>query len=571
MAAGRLRSAAAGGASRNPVLPLGVAVAVSAVSGLTLDKAFPDVGIWPLVFPAIALALLALDGRKGDSAFLVGLAFGVAFYFPHIEWAAVFLGPLPWSALSVLMALWCGLGGILITWAYRYVPRIWPGPAARMALLPAVIAGLWIAREGIAAVWPYGGFSWGRVAFSQSDSPFSQLFAWIGVSGVGFVLVFLSAMAIEVVRDVGLLLRDALPDAVGRSEVRARAGVRWLAVAAVVLGMLAIPAWSALPGNGPPAGDAGTLRVGAVQGDTKAGYFDPPANFGDNLRGQLAATVPVLDQDVDVVVWPEGSSDVNPLAYPEAAAAFTEVSRQADAPLVAGIITARDQGTKDANGDEVYRYYNTSTLWHADAGQVDFYDKKHPVPFGEYVPDRWFWRQFAPDLIDLIGREYTPGTTDAVLDVGSHKTGGRSVLAGIAICFDIVDDQLMREMVDQGAQIVFGQTNNADFGFTDESVQQLAIARIRAIETGRSVVNISTVGTSAIIYPDGSMHDQLEWYKPGVMVDDVPLGTTRTPAMVGGRSIEWLVSFGALAVLALAAFETRRLRRRSSESGTGTA
>ena len=184
------------------------------------------------------------------------------------------------------------------------------------------------------------------------------------------------------------------------------------------------------------------------------------------------------------------------------------------------------------------------------------------MPFGEYVPNRAFWRLFAPDLIDLIGREYTFGTTDAVLDVGSAKTDGRSVLAGIAICFDIVDDQLMTEMVEQGAQIVFGQTNNADFGRTDESVQQLAFARIRAIETARSVVNISTVGTSAIIYPDGSMHHRLPWYEPGVMVDDVPLSTTMTPAVVGGRQVEWFVSFGALLVLGLAAFQLRQPRKR---------
>jgi apolipoprotein N-acyltransferase len=534
-----------------PILPLWAAVAAAAAAGPLLDDAFPDVGLWITAFPAIALVLIALHGRKGDSAFLVGLVFGLAFYFPHIVWAAVFLGPLPWSALATLMALWCGLGGILITWAYRYVPRLWPSPIARLILLPAVVAGLWTGREGIAAVWPYGGFSWGRIAFSQSDSPLAPLFAWLGVAGVGFVMVFLVALIIQVIR-LGITVQ------------------RSLLVAAVILGLLAIPAWTSLPG----ATSTQTLRVGAVQGDTKAGYFDPPANFGDNLRGQLAATEPVYDQDVDVVVWPEGSSDVNPLAYPEAAAAFSDVARRADAPLVAGIITARDQGTVDANGDEVYRYYNTSTLWHADAGQVDYYDKKHPVPFGEYVPDRWFWRQFAPDLIDLIGREYTPGTTDAVLDVGSAKTDGRSVLAGVAICFDIVDDQLMTEMIEQGAQIVFGQTNNADFGFTDESVQQLAIAKIRAIETARSVVNISTVGTSAIIYPDGSEHDRLTWYEPGVMVDDVPLGTTMTPAVVGGRQVEWLVSFGALLVLLTAqallrlpfAAWPRRARRNSKRS-----
>lgn len=543
------------GENKRPWLPIGWAIVAAAAAGPVLDRAFPDTGIWPLAFVGIALVLIALHGRRANSAFLVGLVFGIAFYFPHIEWAAVFLGPIPWSALSVLMALWCGLGGLLITGAYRWLPRVWPSGPGRLLLVPAVVAGLWTAREGIAAVWPYGGFSWGRVGFSQSDSPLATLFAWLGVAGVGFVMVFASALIIEVVREVRA-------DRVGRT--RSDFGLalrRGLLVAAILLGLLAVPAWVSLPGGGPLTGDAGTLRVGAVQGDTKAGYFDPPENFGDNLRGQLAATEPVFDQDVDVVIWPEGSSDVNPLAYPRAAAEFDEVARRAGAPLVAGIITARDTGEVDDSGEPIYQYFNTSTLWHEGQGQVDFYDKKHPVPFGEYVPHRWFWRQFAPDLIDLIGREYTPGTTDPLLDLGSDKTGGRSVPAGVAICFDIVDDQLLTEMVDGGAQLVLAQTNNADFGYTDESVQQLAIARIRAMETARTVINISTVGTSAIIYPDGSIHHQLVWYEPGVMVDDVPLSTTMTPAMVGGRQIEWFVSFGGLLVLGLAGLRLRAFRR----------
>ena len=524
--------------AEKPTLPLGWALVAAAAAGPVLDRAFPDTGIWPLAFLGIGLVLVALQGRKADSSFLVGLVFGVAFYFPHIEWAAVFLGPIPWSALSVLMALWCGLGALLITWAYRWLPRLWPDGAGRLLLLPAVVAGLWIAREGVAAVWPYGGFSWGRVAFSQSDSPLNELFAWLGVAGVGFAMVFVVALAIEI----------------WRAGITAQ---RSLLVAAVILGLLAVPAWTSLPGT---LSDQ-TIRVGAVQGDTKAGYFDPPENFGDNLLGQLAATEPIYDQDVDVVVWPEGSSDVNPLAYPQAAAEFDKVAERADAPLVAGIITARDTGEVDQSGEPVYQYFNTSTLWHAGEGQLDYYDKKHPVPFGEYVPDRWFWRQFAPDLIDLIGREYTPGTTDSVLDLGSAKTDGRMVPAGIAICFDIVDDELMTGMVDEGAQLVLAQTNNADFGLTDESVQQLAMARIRALELARSVVNISTVGTSAIIHPDGSMHHRLPVYEPGVMVDDVPLGTTMTPAVIGGRQVEWLVSFGGLLVLGLAGLQSRPVRR----------
>jgi apolipoprotein N-acyltransferase len=377
------------------------------------------------------------------------------------------------------------------------------------------------------------------VAFSQSDSPLSPLFAWLGVSGVSFAMVFLVALAVA-----------AAQDGIRRPE-RATALGALVVVAALLL--VSVPSWTSLPGTAPPGSP--TLRVWAVQGDTKAGYFDPPDDFGDNLLGQVAATEPLYDEDVDVVVWPEGASDASPLQYSWARKLWDEVAERSGAPLVGGTITTRQLDKVDENGDPVPEYFNTVMLWEAGVGPTDYYDKKHPVPFGEYVPDRAFWRQFAPDLIDLIQREYTPGTTDAVFTLP-----GGGAIVGNAICFDIVDDQLLTEMVEQGAQVVFAETNNADFGRTDESVQQLAIARIRAIETARTVVNVSTVGTSAIVLPDGAIDVQLPWYEPGVMVADVPLMTTVTPAVLLGRQLEWLAAIVGLGGLLIAGIGARRAR-----------
>ena len=237
-----------------------------------------------------------------------------------------------------------------------------------------------------------------------------------------------------------------------------------------------------------------------------------------------------------MVVWPENASDIDPTRSAQAAQMLDYVATALDAPLVAGTVTERDG-----------LYYNTSFLWEPGEGIVDYYDKGHPVPFAEYMPDRAFWRPFAPDLIDLVGRDYQMGTTDGVFDIDG-------VIAGISICFDIADDQLISNLMGQGAQIILAQTNNADFGTaeqpTDESAQQLAIARIRAIETGRTVVNISTVGESAIVAPDGSTIDSLPAFTAGAMVQEVPLSDTTTPAMVIGRGLEWLVSGLGLAGLA---------------------
>ena len=520
-----------------PLLPLGAAVLVAAAAGLLLDTAFPDRGWWFTAFPAIALVLMAVQGRRAGAALLVGLVFGGTFFWPHIEWASEFLGLLPWSALAAVMTLWNGAAAVLIALAYRWVPRVWPGVAGRLLLLPVVVGGIWTAKEAIASVWPYGGFSWGRIGFSQSDSPFSPLFAWLGVSGVTFVLVALVAFAVAAAQEA-IRRRRLAPDLAA-------------AVALATVALVVVPAWTSLPGVTPT--DAATLRVGAVQGATKAGYFDPPENFGDNLIAQVAATEPLYDEDVDVVVWPEGASDADPLSYRWAAQLWDEVAARSGATLIGGAITHRPN--PDASGeDDAVLWFNSVLQWELDDPDrvVDYYDKKHPVPFGEYVPDRAFWRQFAPDLIDLIQREYTPGTTDAVFDLGEGR------IVGNAICFDIVDDQLLREIVLQGGQAIFAETNNADFGFTDESVQQLAMARIRAIETARTVVNISTVGTSAIVLPDGTIEQQLVWYEPGTMVADIPLLTTITPAVLLGRGIEWFVSAIGLGALLVAGIAARR-------------
>ena len=194
------------------------------------------------------------------------------------------------------------------------------------------------------------------------------------------------------------------------------------------------------------------------------------------------------------------------------------------APVVTGTIT-------NPMGDT---YFNSSIVWTPSEGVTAQYDKKRPVPFAEYMPNRAFFRALVPDLVDLVSRDYSFGTRPNVVDVNG-------VEAGISICFDITDNALTREMVAGGAQIILAQTNNADFGTTDENLQQLAIARLAAIESARTVVNDSTVGTTAIIRADGSTQAQLTPYAPGYLIADVDLSETVTPAMVSGSFIEVLV------------------------------
>ena len=505
--------------------PLWAAVLLAAASGVVMDAGFPSLGWWPLTFVGIGVFLVSIRGRRAGGAFLVGFVGGLVYYLVQISWAALFLGPVPLTALSTLEALFVGCGATLMCLAYRLLPRIWDSALGRLGFLPAIVASLWVLREAVAGSWPYGGFSWARVAESQSQSPFTGLFSWIGISGVSFVMVFLVALALECweLRLIPIQTRGIL------------------LVAATTIALI-VPAF--------PVVLKGTTTVAAVQGAGPAGYFDPH-EYGDLLAAQFTATTPLFDskRKIDMVIWPEGASDIDPVAAdgaPDsdvAATEFNDVSRRLHAPLLAG--TIQNRGTK---------YFNTSLLWEAGKGEVDHYDKKHPVPFGEYVPDRAFWRALAPSLIDLIGRDYTPGTTNTVFDVNG-------VIAGIDICFDITDDGVMRDSIRSGAQILIAQTNNADFGHTDESVQQLAIARIRAMELGRTLVNDSTVGTTAIVLPDGSTVAQLPTYKAGSLVETVPLSTTITAATVWGQPIELLLELVGLGAVIVAMIGTRKKRQ----------
>jgi apolipoprotein N-acyltransferase len=283
--------------------------------------------------------------------------------------------------------------------------------------------------------------------------------------------------------------------------------------------------------------EAGSMTIGAVQGNANAGLF---ANErpGTILDKHLAATKLLQKKsnikDLDVVVWPENASDLSPFSSATASQAIKKlVNDEIKVPLIFGTITQR--------GDELF---NSSILWMPGTGPTDYYDKKRPVPFAEYVPDRDFWYQLAPDLIGLVSRGYTFGTRDGIFEVKGAKLGA-------LICFEIAVDDIGRGLVKDGAQIIISQTNNADFGHSDETYQQAAFARLRAIETGRVVVNVSTVGVSAIYSPDGSVIDQVPSFEPAAMLDKLPLRKSITPAMVIGPVFDLLINLAAAMLLAI--------------------
>ncbi|MEU2204170.1 apolipoprotein N-acyltransferase [Microbacterium oleivorans] len=498
-------------------LPLWVAVPAAAAAGFLLDLAPPPAGWWPLTFMSVTVALLTLIGRRIGGALLVGTIFGAVFYTTHLVWVGEFLGPTPWLALAGLEAVLFGVGAVPITLAYRWTARHRSRSGMQLAAVPLLVAGLWAAREVMMGTWPYSGFPWARLGMTQVGGPIAEVASWTGVTGLSFLIVAVCAAVVQWLRAGG---------------IRFHKGILPTGVVAVLL--VIAPQF--------PTTSAGEFRVGWVQGNGPTGYFDDKSP-GDVLAAQTAATRPLYGQPMDLLAWPEGGVDADPLSDPAAAETLDRVVRSTGAPLLMNAATTR--------GNQVF---NTSLLWTANPVDRQWHDKVNPVPFGEYVPDRWFYKLIVPDLVGLIQREYTPGTNPPIVQVGD-------VGVGLAICFDVIYDTVIWDGARSGAEVFVFQTNNADFRGTDENLQQLAFARMRAIETGRAVVNVSTVGTSQVIAPDGTTVDSIAVNTAGGSISTVPLRTGLTPAVVLGPGLTGLIVLAAAGGLAAAGVSHRARTR----------
>lgn len=500
-------------------IPLWAALLVAAAAGGLLDLSFPAVGWWPLAFVSITLALCTTMGRSIGGAFLVGISFGAAFFFTHLVWVGTYLGPVPWVALAGLETVLFGVGAIPIALAYRWTDHARGRAVLWSVGVPLLVAGLWSVRELGMGSWPYSGFPWARIGMTQVNGPLPEAASWIGVTGLGFLIVAACACLVQWWRAGGFRrMRGVLPAAM------------------IVTVLVLVPQF--------PTGDVGRMDIGWAQGNGPSGYFDDRTP-GDVLAAQTTATDPLLGEDMDLLVWPEGAVDSDPLTDPATARRLTDLVARAGAPLLTNAATARD-------GDVL----NTSMLWDGQ-GAPQLHDKVNPVPFGEYVPDRWFYERIVPDLIGLIQREYTPGQNPPFVTVDG-------VTVGLAICFDVIYDSVIWDGARQGAQVYVFQTNNADFRGTDENLQQLSFARMRAIETGRAVVNVSTVGTSQVIAPDGQIIDGAGVDQAAAAITRVPLRAGLTPAVLLGGALAALIALGAITGLTFARISHHRHRHRSA-------
>jgi apolipoprotein N-acyltransferase len=523
-----------------PVLRPRWALPVALAGGLLLAVAFAPVGAWPLAVVSPALLVIALSGRSLRGAFTVGLVFGLAFFFPLLAWV-INLAWFAWVALAIASAL--------IFAVFAVAQRL----LLNLRCWPLAVAGWWVAAEAFRDRWPWGGFPWGRLAMSQAGLPTQ---GWAAIGGppvlsfaVALTGTTLAWLLLTVLTDTGLA-HTGLTGGKGRRW--RRTGIAAAAFAATA-GVSCLPA--ALPLDPGPA-SAKTAVVAAIQGNVprarslqaQLDELQVTLNHAaatEKLAGEVAAG---RQPKPELVVWPENSTDIDPTQDP---AIYQEIADAASAvgrPILVGAVLQNPQR-------------NAGLLWLPGKGPAAMYVKRRLVPFGEYIPFRSLISKIT-SLTQLQPVDFVPGHQTVVFPVGQIRLGD-------VICYEVAFDDLVRSEVAAGANVLSVQSNDATFErkgpISEESGQQLAMARLRAVEFDRAVVYASTTGYSAIIAPDGHLITSSGLWQQAELEARVPLLTGQTLAERAGAWPEWAIVAATALALGLAtareAAAARRCRR----------
>ncbi len=385
----------------------------------------------------------------------------------------------------------------------------------------AMAAAMWVGAEFLRSVAPVGGFTWGQLVQSQHDLTWLLRPAALGGGWlVSFLVVIVNALIAEAWRQ--------------RTHV-----VRSGAFVAGAGGLLVLPLL--LPS---PAATGPRARIAIVQGNVQS----DPENFPTEIERELLASHKKLTEELaprrpDLVIWPENSIAIDPYRSPDVGAAVAAAARAVEAPMLVG-------GELDIDATR----RRVVMLRVTPGGDIpDYYQKRHHVPFGEYIPARR-WLQWIP-LLDQIPRDAVSGSKPKVYDLAAGKVSP-------VISFEGDFGALVRQGIDAGGRLLVVATNNSTYGYTWNSAQHVAFSQVRAVENGVWVAHAALTGVSAFIAPNGAIVDSTPLWTPTSLVHEVRFAESTTFYTRTGEWVPLLCGLVALGALVLAYARDRGTARR---------
>jgi apolipoprotein N-acyltransferase len=464
--------------------------ALVAGSGVALSFSFPEPGLGPLAWVAIA-PLLALAARQNTGRGVrLGFVFGLGFFGALLYWISI-IGVLGWVVLVLLQAAFLGVFGGLWALLSRF-----DAPAARIGI--AAVA--WVAVEFVRSLVPVGGFTWGQLAQSQTEVDWLLPLAALGGGWlVAAAVVSLNAALVEIISQT-------------RSH-RRRAVAPALIVLALLLAPLVVPSNQA-------TGER--VNVAIVQGDVPqdftGSYYEKELVI---LGSHQHLTEELTVSEPDLVIWPESSVGMDLQTNEDAQSAVRSSARAVNAPMIIG-------GNIDV-GDDRYKV----VAFHVDeSGEiVDVYQKTHLVPFGEYVPARSVFG-WIPAL-EQVPRDAIPADEPVVFDIA----GGR---VAPVISFEGDFGSLVRRPIAEGGRLLVVATNTSTWEHSWASAQHVAFSQVRAVENGVWVAHAALSGISAFVDPNGEVIDSTPLWTATTLVDELRFATSITLYARYGDWFPWL-------------------------------
>ena len=405
-----------------------------------------------MVVPAIALFLVAIrQAERPGHAWGAGGAFGIVFFSFLFPWLAELgvIALLPLVAVQAFFPFVFARG----LYAVRFRPAVeWV----------AVATAGWGLMEYLRERMPLGGFGWGMAGYPIGEyAPLRDATQWIGTSGWSMVLVAASAALAVWATERPLDTRLVVPFAL----------IGLLGLGGAAFG---------------PETDGPEIRTVIVQGSSPCPGQRCSGERAATYAASLELTAAIEPGSADLVVWPEGSTgfNVDPILDPEVGRAISEQADRISAVLLAG-------GDRPVSDTE---WINANVVWDAEGRLVGEYRKRHPVPFGEYVPARPLFG-WIPEL-SRVPRDMIRGDGPVLFDVDGGSFGS-------VISFESSFDRYSREHVLAGADLIVVATSQASYPFSVASDQLIGMTRMRSAELGVDVVHSSVTGRSTFITDGG--------------------------------------------------------------------
>ncbi|MEI7706021.1 MAG: apolipoprotein N-acyltransferase [Deltaproteobacteria bacterium] len=545
--AGRFALAALGGVLEALALPL-------VVPGLGLRQVDPAGFLELLGWVGLVPALLALGRASGAlEAALLGLTAGAAAFYVTIYWVSHAMTA--FGGLSQGVAF-VGLTALVLYMAAHWAGAFWGSFVIRRRTgwpLWAHLPVVWVATE-FSRNYLFTGFPWGNLGYTQvRNGPVAQLAALGGVYAVAGLVLLVNCVA-----------------AAWWTRLRAGSAVprpwKGTAVAAVLLAAtLAHGAWR-LASVRREMASSPWVKIGLVQANVSQEVKNQGPRHAQRIVGRMWPLTEEADrQGAALVAWPEASW---PLALPpdlrNLRAAAPDLPPLRQAHLLLGATTLKWIVGPDGRVPQVE---NSAFLLDPSLEVEDRYVKHHLVPYGEYVPLRE-WLPFLRSVVPAMA----PVAAGGKLAPMHFESGGRSYSFAPMICFDAIFPEVARTFALQGVDFLVNPTNDAWYGYSSGPYQFLAIVRMRAIETGRSVARPAYAGVSALILPTGEvLPGALEVgpvdralapdpdEPPRLLVGELPVLRGRTPYTRFGDLFAW--GCGIASALMLGAAFLRRPAR----------